>query len=211
MTRAANWIRMLFERRSAPDAYSLDARPAKARSPEAGLATTEFALLMSFFLVPLLWGLLEASEAMTVNRRVTSAVNSLADLTAQSESFTETDLDALIADIGRIVNPADGVQHPLDIKVVSVVLDADDNPTVDWSRDDLQGSPYSSGSAYGKLGDPSLLIPGDSLIVAEMRYEYELSFFSNFFSSPVIFERHSVRYPRLVDQVVLCSGGGDCP
>lgn len=178
------------------------------RSRQSGLATTEFALLMAFFLMPLLWGLLEASEAMTVNRRVTAAVNGLADLTAQSEELSEADLDALIDNMSTVVNPDSGT-HPLTINVVSVVLDGDGNPTVDWSRDDSQAAPYTAGSSYANLGEQTLLVPGASLVVVEMRYEYKLSFFSNFFSDPVVFRRQAIRYPRLVNQVTLCPG--TCP
>lgn len=185
--------------------------PAKdKRSWQSGLATTEFALLMALFLVPLLWGLLEASEAMTVNRRVTAASNGLADLTAQSEAFSEADLDALITDMSSVVNP-DGGTHPLTVSVVSVIPDGEGNPTVGWSRDNSQSAPYTDGSSYSKLGDQSLLVAGGSLIVVEMRYEYTLSFFSRFFSSPVVFQRQSIRYPRLVDEVTLCPGAGACP
>ena len=166
---------------------------------------------MAFFLMPLLWGLLEASEAMTVNRRVTAAVNGLADLTAQSEAFSEADLDALITDISSVVNPAGAPQHPLAINVVSVVPDGEGNPIVGWSRDNAQATPYTDGSAYAKLNNQALLVAGGSLIVVEMRYEYQLSFFSRFFSSPVVFQRQSIRYPRLVDQVTLCAGAGECP
>lgn len=182
----------------------------KKRSGQSGLATTEFALLMSLFLVPLLWGLVEASEAMTVNRRVTSAVNSLADLAAQSESFSEGDLDALISDVGNMVNPASGPTHPLTISVVSVVLDSD-QPKVDWSRNESATAPYSAGSVYTKLSDQSLLPDGASLIVVEMNYSYQLTFFSHFITSPILFQRLSIRYPRLTNKVVLCAGTGACP
>ena len=178
------------------------------RSLQSGLATTEFALLMAFFLMPLLWGLLEASEAMTVNRRVTAAANGLADLTAQSEALSEADLDALIDSMSTIVNP-DGGADPLSIKVVSVVPDGGGNPIVDWSRDELQGAPYTVGSNFANLSEQTLLVPGASLVVVEMRYEFELSFFSKFFNDPVVFNRQTIRYPRLSDKVTLCDGA--CP
>lgn len=178
------------------------------RSRQSGLATTEFALLMAFFLMPLLWGLLEASEAMTVNRRVTAAVNGLADLTAQSEALSEADLDALIDNMSTIVNPDAGA-HPLSINVISVVPDGGGNPIVGWSRNDAQAEPYTAGSNYANLSEQTLLVPGASLVVVEMRYEYELSFFSNFFSDPVVFQRQAIRYPRLTNQVTLCVG--PCP
>jgi TadE-like protein len=179
-------------------------------SCESGMAATEFALVLPM-LVVLFFGMLEASEALTVNRRVAKAVNTLSDLTAQLDTISPTQFDNLVTGVLEIMNPSSltGVQ----VSVVSVILDTDgSSPIVHWSRDRNGNTPYAAGAAYLKLDDVSVLDVGGSVIVAEIYYPHTLSISSYILGSPVIFDEKSVRWPRGagISRVQFCTAPGSC-
>ena len=174
---------------------------------ESGLAATEFALLLPI-LVMLFFGLVEASTAMTVNRKVAISANTLADLAAQSEFLLEDDMDDLFEGVLSIVEPNDS--SGMSLRLVSIVLDDDDDPVVHWSRDSLGNTPYTAGAAYTFLEDDDVLRDIGSLIVVEMTYTYHPSITSHVLSSPIVFDRKSIRWPRVSSKVQLCDGEGNC-
>ena len=181
----------------------------RAAACTSGMAATEFALMLPF-LAFLFFGMLEASEALTVNRRVSKAVNTLSDLTAQLNTVSPSEFDNLIDGVTEILNPADtsGVQ----MSVTSVIDDGSGNPIVHWSRDRDGNEPYSAGSNFLKLDDPSVLDAGGSVIFAEITYPHDLSVSNYVLSGPITFERASVRWPRSagVTRVQFCVTPGSC-
>ena len=180
---------------------------ARWRSETSGIAAVEFALLLPVMVV-IFFGLLEASNAMTVNRKVAISANTLADLTAQSEFLYDDQIDDLFEGVMRIVEPNDpaGMQ----LSLVSVVLDADGDPIVHWSRDHLGNTPHTAGSDYTSLGDDTVLSEHGSLIVVELLYTYTPSLTSYFISTPIVFDRKSIRWPRLTSRVQLCDNDDNC-
>ncbi len=179
----------------------------------SGMAATEFALLLPI-LVVFFFGILELSEGMTASRRVAVAVNSAADLAAQSEQLSPTDIDGLMESVIAILEPSQ--TNAVDINLVSVILDADDDPIVHWSvnwNDDVQGTPpYTVGDEYTLLSQsfvdsPSGLIQlqNRSMIIVEMSYPYQPSFSGWFVSNPILFDRTAKRAPRLAPRVQLCN------
>lgn len=182
----------------------------RALGCESGMAATEFALLLPF-LAFLFFGMLEASEALTVNRRVSKAVNTLSDLTSQVDTISPAEFSNLIDGVTEILNPASltGVQ----MKVISVVPDPDNgNPIVHWSRDRDGNTPYAAGSDYLELDNTMVLDAGGSVIVAEIVYPHTLSVSHQVLGSPINFEVKSVRWPRNAGttRVQFCITPGNC-
>lgn len=173
---------------------------------KSGLAATEFAILLPVMVV-LFFGLIEASDAMTVNRKVAISTNTLADLAAQSEQIETDQIGDLFNGVLSIIEPSSPTG--LQLRLVSVVPDADDKPIVHWSRDYAGGSPYTAGADYTELRDDTVLPPGGSLIVVEMSYTYTPALTSHILSSPIVFDRKSIRMPRLASRVQLCDANGD--
>lgn len=134
-----------------------------------GFAAVEFAMVVPI-MIALFLGAVEFSLALSYDRRVTAVSSATADLIAQEEEVNEAYLD----DVMRI---ADGLLPPgtdltkLDIKLVSVVADADSNVTVAWSYNRAGGEPYAKDSAYNDLPD-DLVQPLTSIIVSEVSYTY---------------------------------------
>lgn len=181
----------------------------RAGRSEDGMAATEFALILPF-LAFLFFGMLEASEALTVNRRVSKAVNTLSDLTAQVDTISPSEFDNLIDGVTEILNPASLVG--VEMKVISVIPDADGDPVVHWSRDRDGNVPYAAGTDYNTLDNVAVLDVAGSVIVAEIIYPHKLSVSNQVLGSPINFEVKSVRWPRNAGttRVQFCTSPGSC-
>jgi len=172
-----------------------------------GIAATEFAILMPV-LVILFFGVVEASNAMMVNRKVAISANTLADLAAQSEQLYLSDLDDLFEGVTTIIEPNDTTSMKLNL--ISVTLDSEGDPIVHWSRSSDGGEPYSAGAYYTTLKDDDVLSAKGSLIVVEMSYTYIPGLTSFFIDAPIQFTRESIRWPRVTNRVQLCDANDNC-
>ena len=169
------------------------------------MAATEFALLLPVQVL-LLFALIEASDAMTVNRRVALASNTLADLVAQSKQLTVKDVDSIFTGVREILDPNDS--SALTINLVSVVQDGKGDPIVHWSRDLDGKQPYAKDSAFTNLTDATTLTASSSLVVAEVTYSYTPALRNRIISTPITFKRQTIRWPRLSIRVQLCTAPG---
>jgi len=169
-----------------------------------GIAAVEFAMLLPIMTL-LFFGMLEASDLFTVNRRLSNATNSLVDLVAKEPSITTSELSDLIVGVTRIIEPSD--TSTVTMKVISVTRgpSASDPVTVHWSRDEDGAEPYAAGSTYDKLSDDESLKPGQSLLVAEIGYIYDSGLTGRVFQLPFDFKHQSVRWPRKSSRVQLCA------
>lgn len=166
-----------------------------------GTAATEFALLLPV-LILLFFGLVEASDAMTVNRKVTISGNTMADLTAQSTLLTRTDLNNLLTGVITILEPNDTTN--LQINIVSVILESG-NPIVHWSHDNQGNEPYVAGAGFAGLDDNAVLNAASSLIVVEVTYPYTSDLSHFVIKAPLTFDLKAVRWPRVGSRVQLCT------
>ena len=177
------------------------------RDSKSGLAATEFAMLLQILGI-MFFGLVEASEAMTVNRKVAISANTLADLTAQSDHIKISEIDDLFSGVMTIIEPNDS--SGMSLRLVSVVQNSDGDPVVHWSRDSLGAQPYAGGAYYTHLEDDEVLPSTGSLIVVEMTYTYTPSLTNHFIDAPIVFDRKSIRSPRLTSRVQLCDDQDNC-
>jgi hypothetical protein len=172
----------------------------------SGLAAVEFAFIAPVMIL-LLFGVVEGSNAFSVSRKVTLAVNTLADLTSQEAQITASQTDDLFEGVEQIIGQGD---IAADIAVISLIFDPDDNRVeVHWSRDNSGGSPYAAGTPYAGLADASLLDASTSLIVAEISYTYE-SALTKHVIPPVDFEKSASRWPRRAARVQFCTAPNSC-
>jgi Flp pilus assembly protein TadG len=134
-----------------------------------GFAAVEFAMVVPI-MIALFIGAVEFSMALSYDRRVTAVSSATADLVAQEEEVNSAYLDDVMQ-IADGLLPPDADLSKLDIKLVSVVADADSNVTVAWSYNRAGGEPYAQDSAYNELPD-DLIQPLTSIIVSEVSYTY---------------------------------------
>jgi Flp pilus assembly protein TadG len=168
-----------------------------------GIAAVEFALLLPVMAV-LFFGMLEASDLFTVNRRLASATNALVDLAAQEPSITVAEIDDLIVGVTRILEPSD--TSTVTMKLISVTRgnSANSPVLVHWSRDEMGNTPYTAGQTYDKLADDESLKPGQSLVISEIGYHYDSGMTGYVISIPFDFSHRSARWPRKSNKVQLC-------
>lgn len=181
-------------------------RPAAFARAQSGLAAVEFALIAPI-LILLFVAVVECSNALSVGRRVTLAVNTLADLASQERELTAAQANDLFTGVEQIV-----AQGPIDIEIrlVSIVLDPDtEKIVVHWSRDNDGGQPYAPGADYERLSDPGLLDANSSLIVGEVAYAYA-SPLTKRLIPPFTFDRLATRWPRRSARVQFCISSGSC-
>jgi Flp pilus assembly protein TadG len=132
-----------------------------------GLSAVEFALLAPLML-SLYFGVVEVSQGIAADRKVTLTARSIADLISQVTSVKD-------ADITNSLNAASAVMSPylsvnLKVTVSSVVIDANGKATIDWSKT-FQGAARATGSTVNV--PTALNIPNSSLIWAEVQYDFK--------------------------------------
>lgn len=168
-----------------------------------GIAATEFALVLPLMAL-IFFGMLEASDLMTVKRRLANAANSLVDLVAQEPTLEVAQLNDSMIGVTRLLEPTD--TSTLKINVVSVIKgpNPNDRPTVHWSRDNRGGEPYAAGDRFDGLEDETTINSNASLLVVEFDYEYESGLSGRVFTMPFDFLQKAKRWPRKSLRVQLC-------
>ena len=170
----------------------------------SGIAATEFALILPLMAL-LFFGMLEASDLLTVKRRIENASNSLADLVSQEPTIEIAEVNDSIVGVKRLLEPTD--LSTFSVRIVSLVKGPNpgDPVTVHWSLDDQGDEPYAPGSVYTGLGSDASVRSEASLLLVEMNYEYESGLTSQVFSTPFDFAQKAKRWPRKSSRVQLCA------
>jgi Flp pilus assembly protein TadG len=168
-----------------------------------GVAATEFAMVLPVMAL-LFFGMLEASDLLTVKRRIANASNSLVDLVAQEPTITVGQLNDAIVGVVRMMEPTD--TSAMSVKVLSLIKGPNPNDpvTVHWSKDDQGAEPYAAGDAYTGLEDDTSINANASLLVVEIDYEYDSGYSGRVFTMPFDFEQKAKRWPRKSTRVQLC-------
>lgn len=166
-----------------------------------GVAAVEFAMIAPIMFT-LFVGSVEFSQAITVDRRVTQAASSTADLIARapSQGLTTAQVDRDLTIIKQLMSPYDATE--LTVNIVSVkAMAVPGNPNaliyiVDWSRDSKGGTPYPRNSP-APFGMPqNLLVAGESVIVGQAIYNYKPMILSYFISEAFTMEEKFYLKPR---------------
>lgn len=134
-----------------------------------GVAATEFALVVPAMLL-LLYGTVELGNALLLARKLTSATQTAADLTAQEQTMNTAKMNDIFTAINEIMRPFDttGAGYV----VTSIVRDpGTDTTRVVWSK------AYGSGTAKAvnsTITVPANMLPslGDTVILAQLTYTY---------------------------------------
>jgi Flp pilus assembly protein TadG len=131
---------------------------------QRGVSAVEFALLAPV-MVGLYLGCVEISEGVGADRKVSLTAAALANLTAQAQTLTTTDMTNILDASGAIIVPYSA--SLLKMTVTCLKIDANKNVTVKWSV-------TRNGTAdSGTMTIPSALAVANSwLILAKTSYAY---------------------------------------
>jgi Flp pilus assembly protein TadG len=133
---------------------------------QRGVSAVEFAMLLPLMLT-LYFGVVEVSQGIAAQRKVTMTARTVADLVSQASSVTDgyknNTMDAAVAVMAPFPD------SKLKVTVSSITIDANGAATVAWS-DTKNGTVRSKGSTVTLL--PALAIPNTSLIWSEVEYDY---------------------------------------
>jgi Flp pilus assembly protein TadG len=143
---------------------------ARLAGDERGASLIEFAMLVPLMLT-LFVGALEISQAVAVDRKVSIAARSVADLTAQVTEVVD-------ADLTNIFKAAEQVAYPfkaekLKIKISSVKIDADKVAKIVWGEGSGTGvTKRAPGDVVTALVPLGIRIPNTTVIWGEVEYTY---------------------------------------
>ncbi len=138
------------------------------RRNKSGIAAVEFAMIVPL-MVALYMGAVEFGQVLAVDRRVSTVASATADLIAQAEKVTTSDINDIFAISSSIMKPYSGAS--LKIVLTSIVADQDNKTTVDWSEAYNGATAKAPGTDY-TLPSQNMTQPFGSIIVAEVEYTY---------------------------------------
>ena len=142
------------------------------RRDRKGVSAVEFAMVLPL-MITLYIGAVEISQGVAIQRKVTLATRTVADLASQATSINNTDASNLAKAAQAIVSPfPDG---PLKGSVSAVNIDANGIARVAWS------DPIGTAARRRRPNStvtlpPALVIPNSQLIWSELKYNYKPDF-----------------------------------
>lgn len=185
----------------ASDTASMLRRARKFADDVRGVAAIEMAIIFPVMVI-LYIGLVDVTNLLMVNRRVTLTTSTLADLVTQADSTITT------ADIDGVFESARAIFEPMSVDGISLNLWAfrmqDGSPTLQWQ--------YTNGVTCGSApegGDDmeSLMEDGNDIIVGRVCYNQEAIIGSLFSVDTIELEDELMLRPRQ-STTLDCT---DCP
>lgn len=144
-----------------------------------GIGATEFAIILPLMLT-LFFGVLEISNGVAVDRKVTRVARALADLTTQCKSVASSDLQNSFAASGAIMSPY--APEPIQATLSEIYIDTNKIAKIQWSTSAtitqssgvtsaaLKTSPRNAGDVV--TVDSNLSVADTYLIWSEVSYRY---------------------------------------
>lgn len=174
------------------------ARLARLARAQSGAALAEFALVAPFMML-ILFGSIEALQAIETQRRVAHISSAIADLVAQNRIVTDSDLADVFQAGGLLMDPLPATT--LGQRVTSFTADSGGTVKADWTAD--APTPYA--------GTESLTLPNgylkanQSVVVADVSYTYQPAL-KWLLPSTLLFQKRVYLHPRLTTQVIHQAG-----
>lgn len=177
----------MIRRRLSPGLFARDRR---------GVSALEFALLAPV-MIAFYFGMSEVAQAFMAQKRMGHVAASVADLAAQDDILTTSEINDIFAAGQTLMRPYS--TSGLAQRLTSVTVNASGSPRVDWSR----GAGMTPRAANSVLTLPAgMAANGESVIVAEVTYDYD-SPVDVFVPASTRFSRTYYLRPRQVDRIVL--------
>jgi Flp pilus assembly protein TadG len=171
---------------------SVHKRACRFRDDVRGVAAIEMAFIFPVMLV-IYFGLVDVTNLLSANRRVTLTSSTIADLVTQaSGTVTNADLEGFFNAASPIMDPFSADQMGLEL--FAYELDGDNNAQLMWEKRNGGTSCGASPSATTEM--VSLMQAGTGLILARVCYTWEPIAGKVIGSDPVTVEDQMVLRPR---------------
>ena len=142
-------------------------RLARFVADRRGVSAVEFALVLPV-MVPLYLGLVELTQGISIDRKVTLTARTVADLASRVSSIRNDDMTNMLKATEAVITPYD--KSKLKVVVSAIAIDNAGTAKIAWS-DALNASRRAKDSAV-TLPDPVLKVPNTMLIWSEVSYDY---------------------------------------
>ena len=163
-----------------------------------GVAAVEFAIVLPPMLVLLLGGF-DAATAVAIYIKVRSATATLADVTNQYKTITDSDIQQILGATSVVLSPYSSGQ--VSVVVSQLKVTNNKKAKVDWS-DALNGVAHSVGD---KLAIPTKIAPKNSyLVFCEVSYSYT-PVFNFFINAPITLSDSLYTTPRSTASITRTS------
>jgi Flp pilus assembly protein TadG len=131
-----------------------------------GISAVEFAMLLPL-LVTLYFGVVEVTQGVAIDRKVTLTTRTMADLASQVSSINNSEMTNLLNASAAVMAPYQ--LSPLKIVLSAVTIDGNGTAKIAWS-DTLNGTARTVGSTVSL---PAVLnVANTTLIWSEVSYTY---------------------------------------
>ena len=165
-----------------------------------GVAALEMALVAPI-MISMLLGLIETVDVLMVDRKVTTMTTSVADLVARVSEIDDQGLLDVYAASKAIMQPFSNVGSR--VRVTSITRDNSNNILVHWSSSSTGTSPYTEGEPFPKSLPNGILGANESVIFAEVEYDYAGPI-TDFFFNAFMLENEYYSKPRRSRTVLRC-------
>jgi Flp pilus assembly protein TadG len=145
----------------------LSCRLASFAKDRRGVSAVEFAMLLPL-MITLYLGSVEISQGVGMDRKVTLAARTVADLASQVSSIAGTDMSNILTATSAVIAPYDTA--PLKVTVSAVTIDAGATAKIKWSCT-LNGTKRTVGSTVTLPA--ALNVANTTLVWAEATYAYK--------------------------------------
>ena len=131
-----------------------------------GVAAIEFALIAPAMIL-MYCGLVELCQAIIAEHKTNHVASAVGDLVSQADTVSSSDLSDIFTIANTIMSPFP--TSTLQIRVTSLTANASGTPVVDWSKGYGGFSALSVGQTKTL---PMTMAAGDSMVMAESKYQY---------------------------------------
>lgn len=166
-------------------------------SDRRGLAAVEFALILPIMLLLYLGGV-EVTQAVTIDRKLTLTVRTVADLASQSATLTSSDVTNILNASVAVMAPYSNSKVKLTVSAIDI--DSNGKATVAWSRT-LNGTARSKGATV--TVPSNLKVANTTLVWSEGSYAYKPTI-GYVLTGTLNLEDQLYMRPRVSDKVNCC-------
>jgi len=142
------------------------------RRADAGVSAVEFALLLPLMLM-LYAGCVEVTGALTVDRKVSRAASTIADLVSQETSISTTQMSNIFDATSAILEPYNAGAAKLLVVVVNV--NSTTSQTVAWSSN-VNDTDYAAGATNPITVPSTIAVVGTQMVIGRVQYSYTSPF-----------------------------------